>query len=746
MIALLRLSISAQAGTISGYVSDEATTYPISQLDFNLYDADWTFIEIDADTDGTGNYTFFNVPAGSYFIKAIPIYPQHYRPEYWNNSYDREGAELITLTEGENKTGIDFVMSSGQFIGGKVLDITATGIFGIDINVYDADWRKMDVDAETDPFGKYFIGGLPPGSYFVMANPDYPQPYTEQYFDHSNGPINADLVELLESEDTIGINFSLEEGCYAEGDVRDSATQVPISGISMKVYNHNGTKMRIEGRSKADGRYSVGPFRPGDYFVRADPTYPKGYPDQYYSDAYRLSDALPVTLSGLKPISGIDFNLPRGSYVRGFVSDAHSGSSLPDIKVKFYDSDWKLCEMATCKTRADGSYLSGALRPDMHFVKAVPVYPQPYIDEYYPDAVEKDDAVALTINPDQEILDISFALDRGGYIRGSVFDQLTGDPANDIDLDIYADNWDWVSYSDHTDHAGTFVLGALPFGQYFLACDPGPTPGYRPEFYNDSFWPSGAQILTLTADSNLENIVFDLVTASRITGRITDDVSGQGVEGIDIEIYRTDHTLVPVHIVSSTVNGVYDTYGLPAGTYIVFAHAPNQSSYSSEYYREASSFETAQPVSVDGNATVTGIDFTLHATGNPTPPPAELGVEIDMPSAMYRHGDTFYTNAIVTNPGASLGSLPLFVVLDVYGDYYFWPGWVHYAPPQSTELDFQYINVDSGVQIVPVLPMFDWPRIEGPDVTGLFFYGAILSSDFSALVGKLGTFEFGYGY
>lgn len=742
---LMCLCLTVSAGTISGLATDEVTSFPISQLDFNLYDADWTFIEIDADSDGAGNYTFFNLPAGAYYIKAIPIYPQHFRPEYWNNSFDRSGAQLIELQEGENKTGIDFSMTQGYFIGGKVLDTQAVGIFGLDINAYDADWNKLDVDTETDSFGKYFIGGLPSGSYFIMANPDYPQPYLEQYYNHSNGPVNATIVELVAPNDTIGINFSLDVGCYAEGFVRDLTTQLPISGIAMRAYNQYGTKMRIEGRSKSDGHYSLGPYKPGAYFVRADPTYPKGYPDQYFDGAYLLDDAQLVNLMPPKPITGIDFNLPLGSYIRGYIKDLNSTNPLDDIKIKFYDSDWKLCELATCRSRNDGSYLSGALRPGMHFAKAVPIYPQPYIDEYYPNAIEKSDAVALNIIPGQEISDISFDLAKGGYILGTVRDQTSGDPLFDIDIDIYDANLNWVSYSDHTNHSGTYLLGALPFGDYFVSSDPESDPGYRPEFYNDVFWPDQASMITLTSSSNIENIDFDLIIGGKVTGHVTDDVTDLGIAEVEIEVYSQDHSLVPVRIVSSSSDGSFTSYGMQSGSYYFLARAPNHFNYTSEYYNEASSFETATLVNViEGNLT-SGINFTLHYTGAPTPPPPTLGVSIEMPDNMFHHGDLFYVNARVTNPGTSLGSLPLFVVLDVYGDYFFWPRWVHYSPPLYTEIDFQYMNVDSGVQIVSILPLFEWPRIEGPDVTGLFFYGALLNTDLTSITGELGQFEFGYG-
>jgi hypothetical protein len=153
-----------------------------------------------------------------------------------------------------------------------------------------------------------------------------------------------------------------------------------------------------------------------------------------------------------------------------------------------------------------------------------------------------------------------------------------------------------------------------------------------------------------------------------------------------------------------------------------------------------------------------GEDFTMYVwtdcgrvqlqgvIDDPTPTPVlTLGVDLVMPRSMYHPGDVFYLTARVGNPGESLGNLPLVVLFDAFGQYFFWPGWQAYAPPEQPDIDYSWIPVIHGIQEIPILPSFTWPDTGDATVTGLYFYGALLSADFQMLIGTMDVVEFGYG-
>ena len=115
-----------------------------------------------------------------------------------------------------------------------------------------------------------------------------------------------------------------------------------------------------------------------------------------------------------------------------------------------------------------------------------------------------------------------------------------------------------------------------------------------------------------------------------------------------------------------------------------------------------------------------------------------LGVSLWMPSHYYEPGDTVKCEIITCNPGTEiLTDVPLFAILDVYGLYYFAPSFT----------DFDHFNIDlypNTFQLISVFPEFRWPSGAGT-ASNILWYSAMTDQDFSALLGELDIWEFGWG-
>ncbi len=127
-----------------------------------------------------------------------------------------------------------------------------------------------------------------------------------------------------------------------------------------------------------------------------------------------------------------------------------------------------------------------------------------------------------------------------------------------------------------------------------------------------------------------------------------------------------------------------------------------------------------------------------HASAPPTPtrtpepvPTAipDLGVVIDMPQTSFTSGDTFYLNVQVNNPGFAMENIPLFVFLDVGGEYFFWPSW-----KGSPAIDFRLIDAGTGSTVIAVFDPFEWPDV-GETHGEAAFWGALLNPDFTDILG-----------
>jgi hypothetical protein len=78
---------------------------------------------------------------------------------------------------------------------------------------------------------------------------------------------------------------------------------------------------------------------------------------------------------------------------------------------------------------------------------------------------------------------------------------------------------------------------------------------------------------------------------------------------------------------------------------------------------------------------------------------------------------------------------PVFVVLDVFGSYYF--------APDFSSFDRYIRTIEFGKMTIEVLPEFSWPSGVG-SASGLMWYAAMTDPGMTSLLGELGTFYFGW--
>jgi len=111
----------------------------------------------------------------------------------------------------------------------------------------------------------------------------------------------------------------------------------------------------------------------------------------------------------------------------------------------------------------------------------------------------------------------------------------------------------------------------------------------------------------------------------------------------------------------------------------------------------------------------------------------EISVQLEMPAHAFWPGDLCYLNAICTNSGPGRNNLMLFVVLGVYGDFFFWPSWGSF--------DFEVVDLPLEEKTVPIIPEFNWPENAG-NADHIFFYSALMNALKTELYGELASWEF----
>lgn len=278
-------------------------------------------------------------------------------------------------------------------------------------------------------------------------------------------------------------------------------------------------------------------------------------------------------------------------------------------------------------TEADGSFLLDGLTAGSYIVGFADCSAERrFPSEYYADATRVEDASPVPVS-DGETSTISAQLDAGASLAGTVRDDA-GDPAPWVCVSAEPTTPEGTWGSALTAGDGSFTLGGLRGGEYllsFASCDaPIPVPG-RPEHdgasspippHEPGGWPYGY----------LSEYWLDADTADGATPVVA--VDGDTVAGIDAVVQRASGLEIevldgagapagPVCASASSLDGTWLTGrygegwvtigGLEPGSVAVFVEDCGAGMYRSEWYEDADSLESADPITVPslGAASVT---------------------------------------------------------------------------------------------------------------------------------------------
>jgi uncharacterized protein DUF6923 len=134
-------------------------------------------------------------------------------------------------------------------------------------------------------------------------------------------------------------------------------------------------------------------------------------------------------------------------------------------------------------------------------------------------------------------------------------------------------------------------------------------------------------------------------------------------------------------------------------------------------------------------------DTPVPPTNTPVPPTSTpecttLGCEVFMPKDDFVAGDECFCDVYVCNPThETYTNVPVFVILDVYGLYYF--------APTFSDFDYYTETVAPGKMTISVIPSFTWPGNVGT-ASGILWYAAMTDAGITKLFGDLGMFSFGW--
>ncbi len=207
----------------------------------------------------------------------------------------------------------------------------------------------------------------------------------------------------------------------------------------------------------------------------------------------------------------------------------------------------------------------------------------------------------------------------------------------------------------------------------------------------------------------------------------------------------TETPVIPTNTPTNTPTVPTETPTLfPTGTPILPTETPVSPT---ETPTTPTSTPTRTPTEVPPTVTFTTTAVPTQIVPTPLPSPSptfpcdQTGVTLEMPSDYFIEGDPCYLWAWLCNRTEEvISGLPMFIVLDVYDEYWFAPTWTYY----EDGIDYYSLEIQPGLEKLIVIDEFLWPPDTG-QANGIKFYGAFTDPNVTQLIGNLGNWTFSWG-
>ena len=252
-------------------------------------------------TDANGRYAITGLPAGRYKLSVarlgfVTIEFGQLRP--------LEPGRDLQLFDGQTLDGIDFALSRGGVITGRVTDQNGEPQPGLAINAMRFTWgpsgsRSLERSSSglfwgmtTDDRGQFRIYGLLPGSYVVAAAvmPGIfigPRPAPEG-LTYYPGTANVDEAQSVDVEigQEVSVDFSLVNTRLARvtGTIVDSGGR-PLGWRSIMLASRTdaSSAFRSAATTRPDGTFEISSVPPGQYTIEVSPLRTEPSDNQFVS-------------------------------------------------------------------------------------------------------------------------------------------------------------------------------------------------------------------------------------------------------------------------------------------------------------------------------------------------------------------------------------------------------------------------------------------------------------------------------
>ena len=261
-------------------------------------------------------YEVRGLRAGTYYLTAAaPGYPTTIYKDLVCPACPPQRGTPVTVTAGQTRSGINFLVLPGGSIAGTVRD-AATGdpIAGVTVTAYTGAGATNvqltligTATTSTDRLGRFLLENLGAGDYFIATS--NPLGYADEVYDNvacgTCDPARGRAVSVQGGVTTGGIDITLARGALVSGLATDANGGV-VPQVPVALFDSAGAPVaRVT--TSFDGVFTAS-VPVGNTFARAEPSSPL---------AWRLYDNLPCPNGACDPRDGTPIAASAGARIQG---------------------------------------------------------------------------------------------------------------------------------------------------------------------------------------------------------------------------------------------------------------------------------------------------------------------------------------------------------------------------------------------------------------------------------------------
>ena len=401
-------------------------------------------------TDANGNYSFDNLPDGTYSVKVVKdgALTDLEQTEDPDGTKDSASEPIVLNEDNPTKKNVNFGYVPDYFIKGTIyrdgnrsgaLDTDEKLYEGVTVNLVDADGNVV-ATTTTDEKGNYSFDKLPAGTYSVKVVQDGPIASLEQTGDPDATKDNASEPITLNNDNPskTDVNFGYVNNNSLSGTVyRDDSrngdqdgTEPGYSGVTVQLLDKDGNVVGTTTTDK-DGKYSFSKLPDGTYSVKVVKDGELADTEQTEDpDANKDNASEPVTLGEDNPSKdNIDFGYVPDYSIHGLVyrdgdrDETHGATEkgYANQTVELRDKDGKV--VATTTTDENGAYSFEKLPAGDYTVKVVKDGALTDLDQTEdPDSTKDSTSGIISLSNDHRTqTDVNFGYIANNSINGTIY-------------------------------------------------------------------------------------------------------------------------------------------------------------------------------------------------------------------------------------------------------------------------------------------------------------------------------------